>query len=84
MDQAVALFSGTVDLDRGDTHGNTRDGLHTANMGGLTCAYCAGLRGSPLRITDRRTCRPVGKGMRLTCAISVRASIAWLRQALCM
>ena len=42
MDKAVALFSETVDLDRGDTHGNTRDGLHTANMGG---SYLCVLRG---------------------------------------
>jgi len=50
MDQAVALFSGTVDLDRGDTHGNTRDGLHTANMGG---SYLCVLRGfAGLALTD--------------------------------
>ena len=50
MEQAVALFSGTVDLDRGDTHGNTRDGLHTANMGG---SYLCVLRGfAGLTLTD--------------------------------
>ncbi len=39
---AKTLFCETVDLDVADTHGNTRDGLHTANMGG---AYLCVLRG---------------------------------------
>ena len=41
-ERAENLFRETVDLDRSDTHGNTRDGLHTANMGG---AYLCVLRG---------------------------------------
>ena len=41
-DTAETLFRDTVDLDLTDTHGNTRDGLHTANMGG---AYLCMLRG---------------------------------------
>ncbi len=41
-EQAMRLFCETVDLDVSDTHGNTRDGLHTANMGG---AYLCVLRG---------------------------------------
>ncbi|MDD3213734.1 MAG: glycosyl hydrolase family 65 protein, partial [Eubacteriales bacterium] len=39
---AMTLYSDTVDLDGSDTHGNTRDGIHTANMGG---AYLCVLRG---------------------------------------
>jgi len=41
-DTARTLFCETVDMDVSDTHGNTRDGLHTANMGG---AYLCVLRG---------------------------------------
>jgi alpha,alpha-trehalose phosphorylase len=40
--EASALFGQTVGLDLNDAHGNTRDGLHTANMGG---AYLCMLRG---------------------------------------
>ncbi|MCE5344551.1 MAG: family 65 glycosyl hydrolase, partial [Eubacteriales bacterium] len=40
--EAMNLFCEIVDLDGSDTHGNTRDGLHTANMGG---AYLCVLRG---------------------------------------
>lgn len=40
--QAAELFGDTVALDLNDTHGNTRDGLHTANLGG---AYLCVLRG---------------------------------------
>jgi len=40
--EAEKLFAETVDLDWGDAHGNTRDGLHTANMGG---SYLCVLRG---------------------------------------
>ena len=41
-EQAEKLFEDTIGMDLGDTHGNTRDGLHTANMGG---AYLSVLRG---------------------------------------
>ncbi len=40
--EALQLFQETVALDVDDAHGNTRDGLHTANMGG---AYLTILRG---------------------------------------
>lgn len=40
--EAEKLFAETVDLDWGDAHSNTRDGLHTANMGG---SYLCVLRG---------------------------------------
>ncbi|MDD3921826.1 MAG: glycosyl hydrolase family 65 protein, partial [Eubacteriales bacterium] len=48
--EASDLFRQTVDLDGQDTHGNTRDGLHTANMGG---AYLCVLRGFAGLTVDR-------------------------------
>lgn len=42
MERAKEGFAGAVTLDLLDTHGNTKDGLHTASMGG---AYLALLRG---------------------------------------
>jgi alpha,alpha-trehalose phosphorylase len=41
-EQAMRLFCETVDLDVSATHGNTRDGLHTANMGGARTFACFG------------------------------------------
>lgn len=51
MEEAERLFAETVALDLNDAHGNTRDGLHTANMGG---AYLTVLRGfAGLRVDER-------------------------------
>lgn len=50
VEQAEKLFAETVDLDVSDTHGNTRDGLHTANMGGSYLCMLLGFAG--LKLTD--------------------------------
>jgi len=49
IEQAEKLFTETVDLDRSDTHGNTRDGLHTANMGGSYLCILLGFAGLRLK-----------------------------------
>ena len=49
-EEAEKLFRETVDLDISDTHGNTRDGLHTANMGGAYLTVLMGFAG--LRIDE--------------------------------
>ena len=81
-DRAEALFRKTVDLDLNDTHGNTRDGLHTANMGG---AYLTVLRGFAGLMIDEQglslsPCLPDGlqgyaftvryRGARLHCQVN--------------
>ena len=50
MDKAMDYFRRTATLDLDDTHGNTRDGIHTANMGGVYLGIVAGFGG--LRIKE--------------------------------
>jgi len=50
MDKAMDYFRRTATLDLDDTHGNTRDGIHTANMGGVYLGIVAGVGG--LRIKE--------------------------------
>lgn len=49
-DKAYDYFIDSVRLDLDDTHGNTKDGIHTANMGGTYLAIVYGFGG--LRIKD--------------------------------
>jgi alpha,alpha-trehalose phosphorylase len=49
-DKAGAYLADTVGLDLNDSHGNTKDGIHTANMGGSYMALVYGLAG--LRFRD--------------------------------
>lgn len=44
-EQAYDYFLDTVRTDLDDTHGNTKDGIHTANMGGAYLAVTAGFAG---------------------------------------
>lgn len=44
-EKAYAYFMESVRLDLDDTHGNTRDGIHTANMGGSYLAIVYGFAG---------------------------------------
>ncbi len=91
-DVAEDLFLETVDLDGSDAHGNTRDGLHTANMGG---AYLCILRGFAGLAIDEKSLSlsPVVtpgipryaftlyyQGTRLRCEVSAEngAVISWL------
>ena len=48
--KAAAYLTETVSLDLNDSHGNTKDGIHTANMGGSYMALIYGLAG--LRFTE--------------------------------
>lgn len=50
MDKAYKYFIETARLDLDDTHGNTKDGLHIANMGGTWMAIVYGFAG--LRIKE--------------------------------
>ncbi|WP_291633122.1 glycosyl hydrolase family 65 protein [Clostridium sp.] len=50
IDKAYEYFIETASLDLDDTHGNTRDGVHTANMGGTWMAIVYGFAG--LRIKE--------------------------------
>ncbi len=50
MDKALRYFSLSATMDIGDAHGNTRDGIHTANMGGAYLGITAGFAG--LRIKE--------------------------------
>ncbi len=50
MDKAMDYFYQSATLDLDDTHGNTRDGIHTANMGGGFLSMVAGFGG--LRIKE--------------------------------
>mgnify|MGYP001066326424 CR=1 FL=1 len=45
MDKAYAYFRETARLDLDDTHGNTRDGLHMANMAGTWVCVASGFGG---------------------------------------
>lgn len=49
-DKAFDYFIDSVRLDLDDTHGNTKDGIHTANMGGTYLAIVYGFGG--LRVKD--------------------------------
>lgn len=50
MDKAMAYFRETARLDLDDTHLNTADGLHTANLGGVYLSVVMGFAG--LRIGE--------------------------------
>ncbi|MGJ7911204.1 glycoside hydrolase family 65 protein [Neobacillus sp. LXY-1] len=50
-EKAYQYFNETARLDLEDTHGNTKDGLHMANMGGTWLAIVFGFAG--LRINER-------------------------------
>jgi len=45
MGKAVDYFRRSATLDLDDAHGNTKDGIHTANMGGTWLAIAAGFGG---------------------------------------
>jgi len=49
-DEAYAYFGDSVEIDIRNTHGNTKDGIHTANMGGSYLAILFGFAG--LRIKE--------------------------------
>jgi len=50
MNKATGYFKDSANLDLRDSHGNTSDGIHTANMGGTCMAALFGFAG--LRIND--------------------------------
>ncbi|MDR2392690.1 MAG: beta-phosphoglucomutase [Treponema sp.] len=50
-DKAYRYFGDSAKLDLGNTHGNSKDGIHTANMGGTCLAILYGFAG--LRIKER-------------------------------
>jgi alpha,alpha-trehalose phosphorylase len=45
MDKAFSYFSDSAAIDLRNTHGNTKDGIHTANMGGAYMAIVYGFGG---------------------------------------
>lgn len=45
IDKAMAYFKMSAMLDLEDAHGNTKDGIHTANMGGAYLCVVAGFAG---------------------------------------
>lgn len=45
MDKALDYFRHSATMDIDDAHGNTKDGIHTANMGGSYLAIVAGFAG---------------------------------------
>ena len=45
MDKAMEYFKISASLDLEDAHGNTKDGIHTANMGGAYLCVVAGFAG---------------------------------------
>ncbi|MEC0092111.1 glycoside hydrolase family 65 protein [Paenibacillus macquariensis] len=49
MDKAYEYFTETARLDLDNTHGNTKDGLHLANMGGTWMAIVYGFAGLRLK-----------------------------------
>jgi alpha,alpha-trehalose phosphorylase len=49
-DKAYAYFGDSALLDLHNTHGNTKDGIHTANMGGVWMAIVYGFAG--LRVKE--------------------------------
>jgi len=50
-DKAYAYFKETARLDLDNTHGNTKDGLHLANMGGTWMAIVFGFAGVRIKET---------------------------------
>ncbi|KAA0544898.1 glycoside hydrolase family 65 protein [Bacillus sp. BGMRC 2118] len=51
LDKAYDYFIETARLDLDNTHGNTKDGLHMANMGGTWMAITAGFAGMRVKET---------------------------------
>ncbi|WP_217586261.1 glycoside hydrolase family 65 protein [Lentibacillus saliphilus] len=49
LDKAYNYFIDTVRMDLDNTHGNTKDGLHMANMGGTWLAIVAGFAGMRIK-----------------------------------
>ncbi len=49
MEKALQYFLKTAFMDLEDAHGNTRDGLHTANLGGTYLGIVAGFGGLRIR-----------------------------------
>lgn len=49
LGKAMDYFNRSATLDLDDTHGNTRDGIHTANMGGSYLAMVAGFGGMRIK-----------------------------------
>jgi len=45
MDKALKYFNTTAFMDLNNEHGNTKDGLHTANLGGAYLSIVAGFAG---------------------------------------
>ena len=45
MEKALSYFQMTARMDLDDTHGNTADGLHTANLGGVYLGLVMGFAG---------------------------------------
>ena len=45
IEKGYSYFSSSNEIDLEDTHGNTRDGIHTANMGGGYLAFVKGIGG---------------------------------------
>ena len=49
MEKAISYFGDTIQLDIKDSYGNTRDGIHTANMGGNYMVIVYGFGGFKLK-----------------------------------
>lgn len=74
-DKAVGYFGDSVLTDLMDTHGNTKDGIHTANMGGCYMAVAQGFAGvelkrdgvhaRPMRLPGKLSFRFLYRGSRL-------------------
>lgn len=60
LDKAYAYFGESAKLDLFNTHGNTKDGIHTANMGGTYMAIVYGFGGLRIKETGvvLRPCIP--------------------------
>lgn len=54
VDEAYEYFGDSVEIDINNTHGNTKDGIHTANMGGSCMAILFGFAG--FYITEKGFC----------------------------
>lgn len=50
LEEAYTYFGDSVEIDINNTHGNTKDGIHTANMGGSYLSILFGFAG--LRVRD--------------------------------
>lgn len=49
VEEAYDYFGDSVEIDINNTHGNTKDGIHTANMGGSCLAILFGFAGLAFR-----------------------------------